>query len=483
MSDRKVDDDLSEFFRRVLPPEPSARLRSAVADARTNEHARRGLGARLAYDSRLGLSFVALAASIVLSVGLLFMVYGRSGLVGGGADTASASPGASSSEMASAGAEPSASAEISASPTVIVSPSPTRDPALTFGPPGTFKAVGPTTLDSSYAVRLPDGRVFLTDGDQFQLYDPATDRFGAVGKLDAPHVRGTVTGLPGGTVLIAGGMDAVTGDGLASAVVFDPKTGLSTPTGNLVGARYDQHAVSLSDGKVLVLGGYTKDNNDFPLRAAEIYDPSTKQFTQTGDMVVSRGCATTTVMSDGRVLIAGGDRTYGPPIAGTYMTAELFDPATGKFTATGSMTTGRECAAGALLPDGRVLVAGGDTGSVTAGTADIYDPRTGRFAPTGNMAVGRFSHSATALADGRVLISGGLIEPGLIASTDPGILAVTDNSYLASAELYDPDTGKFTKIGPMLSRRVGHTSTLMEDGRVLLAGGNLDSTSAEVYIP
>jgi Galactose oxidase, central domain len=99
------------------------------------------------------------------------------------------------------------------------------------------------------------------------------------------------------------------------------------------------------------------------------------------------------------------------------------------------------------------------------------------------MATGRFSHSATALPDGRVLITGGLIEPGLIASVDPGILAVTANSYLGSAELYDPHTGKFTKIGPMLSRRVGHTATLLEDGRVLLAGGNVDATSAEVYVP
>ena len=205
------------------------------------------------------------------------------------------------------------------------------------------------------------------------------------------------------TVLFAGGMDTATGDGLDSAVVYDPKTGKSTLTGNLIQARFDQHAVALSDGKVLVMGGYDTESHQLPMLTAEIYDPTTRKFNQTGDTGTSRGCATITRMSDGKVLIAGGGRTSGPLVAGTTITAEVFDPATGKFTATGSMSTGRDCAAGALLPDGRVLVAGGDTYSSGAGTAEVYDPQTGTFTATGNMATGRFSHSATALQDGRVL--------------------------------------------------------------------------------
>jgi hypothetical protein len=490
MSDRNIDPERSEFSRRVFTPEPSGRLGKPVADARTDEHERSGLGRRFADDSRLGLSLAALAASIVLSAGLLFAAYGRGGT--GDADPAgspSASPEASSSEMASASPDATATAEISASPSPLVSPSPTHDAAFTFGPPGKFVAVGPTTIGlpsvglASYAARLLDGRVLLTDGSNVQLFDPGTNQFGASETLDAPHVRGTATGLPDGTALIAGGMDGQTGDALNSATTYDPNTGKSRPAGSLVEGRFDQHEVALSDGKVLVMGGFSMDSDQTPLRTAEIYDPTTRQFTRTGDMVVSRGCATTVRMSDGKVLIAGGDWAYGSRATDSYVTAEVFDPGTGKFTATGSMSTGRDCAAGALLPDGRVLVSGGDTGSVTVGTADVYDPKTRTFAPTGNMAIGRFSHSAIALADGRVLITGGLIEPGVIASVDPGILAVTDQSYLDSAELYNPNTGKFTKIGPMLSRRVGHTATLLEDGRVLLAGGNLDATSAEAYVP
>jgi hypothetical protein len=459
MSDRNIEPELSDFFRRVATPEPSARLRRAVADARTAEHAGGAFWRRFAADSRLGLSLVTLAVSIVLSAGMLFVAYGRGGVGIAGPDD---SP--------------------SASPSAAASPTPTLGPAFTFGPPGTFKAVADTTLGPSSAVRLPDGRVFLTDGDQFQIYDPAADKFGNIGKFDAPHVRGTVTGLPDGSVLIAGGMDTQTGYGIDTAMVYNPSTGKSTPTGSLVRARFDQYAVALSDGRVLLLGGYSVTQT--PLQSAEIYDPITRKFTQTGNMVVNRHCATTVRLADGRVLIAGGDFTFGFPFAGTQLTAEVFDPATGKFTATGSMTTDRSCAAGALLPDGRVLVAGGDTLLTgVAGSAEVYDPQTGTFVRTGNMVTGRSSHSAITLADGRVLIAGGIGQPEGIASVDPRIFAMTDDRYLNSAELYDPDTGKFTKIGPMLSRRVGQTATLLKDGRVLLVGGTLDTTSAEVYVP
>jgi len=128
----------------------------------------------------------------------------------------------------------------------VASASPTHDSAATFGPAGKFVAVGATTIGPSYAVLLPDGRVFLTDGSAVQIFDPATNKFGKAGKLDAPHIRGSVTGLPDGTVLIAGGMDTVTGDGLATALVYDPKTGrtenlgLGTPNEGLNTGAYDR---------------------------------------------------------------------------------------------------------------------------------------------------------------------------------------------------------------------------------------------------
>jgi hypothetical protein len=99
--------------------------------------------------------------------------------------------------------------------------------------------------------------------------------------------------------------------------------------------------------------------------------------------------------------------------------------------------------------------------------------------------IDRFSHTATLLADGRVLISGGYAGPGGVASVDLSIFAMTESRYLSAAELYDPIKGTFTRIGNMTTTRVDFTATLLLDGRVLIAGGDLREPRdrAELYVP
>jgi WD40 repeat protein len=204
-----------------------------------------------------------------------------------------------------------------------------------------------------------------------------------------------------------------------------------------------QTATLLNSGQVLVAGGGTN--------AAELYNPATGTWALTGSMTASRTWATATLLNNGQVLVAGGQNASGTPLS----SAELYNPATGKFTATGSMTTGRVQASAALLNNGQVLVAGGG-----ASTAELYNPATGKFTATGSMDVGRRQSNAVRLQDGDVLVTSGIGAGGPFA------------------ELYHPATGTWSDaIGgmatctPVQDCRFYSSETLLANGNVLVAGG------------
>jgi hypothetical protein len=276
-----------------------------------------------------------------------------------------------------------------------------------------------------------------------------------------PRSGHTATLLPDGRVLVAGGMRR-NQDFYRSAELFDPATGKFAATGEMQVARVGHVAVLLGSGKVLIAGGWighgvTDD--------AELYDPATGKFTVIAHMITQRGRPEATLLRDGNVLITGGGAntdSSGSSITG----AEIFDAATLKFRATGSMHYARIAHTATLLSDGRVLVAGGRGSDVNA-TAEIYDPKAGAFRDTGRMTTARYKHTAGLLPDGRVLIAGGSDERDW-------------HGTLSSSEIYDPQRGTFSSTASLHGARfkLPDVAVQLRSGQLLIAGGN---RQAEVY--
>lgn len=329
---------------------------------------------------------------------------------------------------------------------------------------------GPTVL-------LADGRVLVAGGSDeigiervaSELYDPRTGSWIATGELLEARAGATAALLPDGRVLLSGG--ARGRSDLASAELFEPSTGTWTATGNMHEARAGHTATLLPDGRVLVAGGSVSNSDMWrSLASTELYDPRTGAWTAAEPMSEARLGHTATLLPDGRVLVAGGSPGRN---LGDVASAEIFDPSEGSWTATGGMTRARGGGHTAtLLADGTVLVAGSGT------SAELYDPATGSWTATGNMIGHRGGHTATLLPDGAVLVAGGADGSG-------------DHHVTNTAELYDPISRTWTATAPLAGDRKGHTATLMADGRVLVTGGTDHPTStgwhwlatAEVYGP
>jgi N-acetylneuraminic acid mutarotase len=184
-------------------------------------------------------------------------------------------------------------------------------------------------------------------------------------------------------------------------------------TGSMATGRDLHTATLLPNGQVLVAGG----SNGGVLASAELYDPATRVWTATGSLATARSGHTATLLSNGQVLVAGGMST-----SGFFASAELYDPATGTWAATGSMATARVWHTATLLPNGQVLVAGGLSSGYHRNhqtpTAELYDPASGSWTATASLVPARDVHTATLLRNGRVLVSGGDSNDGILARAD-----------------------------------------------------------------
>jgi large repetitive protein len=356
--------------------------------------------------------------------------------------------------------------------------------AFAFAASGTWTGIASvhTPRDGHTATLLPNGNVVIAGGEDnnqavssSEVYSPTFGSWTVSGNLNVARSNASAVLLPNGQVLIAGGCVASCLSGTTrSAELYNSLGGKWTSTGAMLTGRTYFSMVRLASGQILVAGGCTGLNANGcsgVTNKAEIYNSSTGKWTATGPMIAARGNLTATLLPNGKVLVAGGINGAGNPIA----TAELYNPSTGKWTATGNMITARDEHTAALLATGKVLVAGGENLSgVTTTKTELYNPSTGKWTATGNLNASRLEHTSTMLMNGNILIAGG------------NHVTASMTTVLSSAEVYNPATGKWTPTGSMSVARVGHTSTLLTSGRVLTASGsdaNNDWTSAELYQP
>ncbi len=249
---------------------------------------------------------------------------------------------------------------------------------------------------------------------------------------------------------------------LAALALQVPVAASVTPTGSMIAARTGHTATLLSNGRVLVAGG---NNSGGVLNGAEIYNPVTGMWISVGPMVAGRSRHTAVLLSNGKVLVAGGGGT-----GGLLSSAELYDPGTGTWAATGSMAAGREFHTMTVLSTGKVLVTGGtDAVGGYLSSAEVYDPVTGTWTGAAPMSVARADHTATLLGSGKVLVVGGY-----------------NPTILSTAATYDPVTNTWTATASMTVARILHTATLLGSGKVLVAGGDNSGgylSSATLYDP
>lgn len=318
-----------------------------------------------------------------------------------------------------------------------VSATPTGGSTLSLG---IFKATGRMKSARSYhtATLLPNGKVLIAGGltrtatdvqelATAELYDPVRETFTVTGSMSTARSGHSATLLRSGNVLIVGndqnpdlyvpttGTFITTGkrnfgSGLAThlsdgkvlltqsskAELYDPDTGTFLLLQNM--ATGHTAATLLAGGKVLMSGGFGQIG-------AELYDPATFMFSNTGNLITRRSDQSASLLRNGKVLIAGGQIPGGPVIA----SAELYDPAMGTFIPTNNMIVARQNHLATVLANGMVLITGGDgLGTLQLASAELYDPSKGTFVENGSMIEGRTGHTAILLLNGKVLVTGGI---------------------------------------------------------------------------
>lgn len=265
--------------------------------------------------------------------------------------------------------------------------------------------------------------------------------------LNVARMMHSANTLPDGKVLISGGTTTVSNSTPSqnSSEIYDPVSGNFTPAAPMLGARRYHAGITLSDGRILVAGGATYVNSTYTsLASAEIYDPASGQWSAVGNLSGTQYMAGGLALPNGRAMVFGAG-------SNTSYSAEVFDPASGSFTRTGGMLYPATYFGMLALPDGRVLKMGGMTASGFITSVEIWNPATNTWSTAGNLLGGRAEIAPTLLANGKVLVAGG-----------------RNAGYNVSAEIYDPATGTSVATADLPEQIMSYRAVTMADGNILL---------------
>ena len=322
------------------------------------------------------------------------------------------------------------------------------------------------------ATVLKDGRILIVGGSTsfntwttgVEIYDPASNIYQPTGSLNVPRNDHSATLLPDGRVLVIGGYANYRY--LSSAEIYNPASGTWSVTQPVYSHGVYHYAILLLDGRVLVVGG-SMGGDPGPNDRVEIFDPARNTWSAASNHEGVVGGGGAALLNDGRVLFTGGRNTN------TY----LYTPSNDTWQAGGAISVLKAYPVSVLLPDGRVMVIGGVARDNDLSHVDIYDPVARAWRQAAPLGQGRVGHTATALPDGRVVVVGGF--------NSWGGDWYNPSNYLNSVEIYNPATGQWEHGPALRSRRGFHTSVLLQDGRLFVAGGHTSAylNSTEIAIP
>ncbi|WP_426105393.1 pre-peptidase C-terminal domain-containing protein [Massilia sp. TSP1-1-2] len=319
---------------------------------------------------------------------------------------------------------------------------------------------------SHTASPLPDGRILISGGtlstsnagsmtNRAEIYDPLTGAFTPTAPMNVARTAHASALLPDGRIIVIGGTGQVNfaNVSLASTEIYDAASATWTMGPTLGVARSAAKAVTLSDGKIVVISSTGNTTS------SEVYDPLTGAFMPGGSLAIPRNNFEAVALADNRILVVGGYLLAG----GMALNAELRDPVTGVWTVAAPLAFGRYMASATKLLDGRVLVAGGCGNSPQPVVAELFDPATGTFTATGSLGMARYGHTAQLLVNGNVALFGG---------------TAADNISHDVVEDYNVATGQWRYADHLTEQLKNHTVSLLGNGKVLLTGGYTGPTAA-----